>query len=98
MDQISNPVAFASIPVELPQVPDPIHDAYVKKQRRKHKDRHRKGKHREKDGGKEDRDHRRKRKDDAARKYPLIHFVVSCLLSVDRILQIQTCQIPIHTP
>lgn len=72
MDQISNPVAFASIPVELPQVPDPIHDAYVKKHRRKHKDRHGRSKAREKDGAKEDRERGHKRKDDVIRKWSFL--------------------------
>jgi hypothetical protein len=75
IDQISNPVAFASLPVELPQVLDPIHDAFLKKHRRKHKDKNGKGKHREKEGNKESRDRRTKRKDDAPRKCSIfLHF------------------------
>ncbi|KAJ9097457.1 hypothetical protein QFC20_006198 [Naganishia adeliensis] len=79
IDQISNPVAFASLPVELPQVPDPIHDAFVKKHRRKHKDKNGKGKHREKEGNKENRDRRNKRKDDAPRKCSIFLSLLTCL-------------------
>lgn len=66
IDQISNPVAFASLPVELPQVVDPIHDAIVKKHRRKHRERSGKSKHREKEANKEDRDRRNEQRTEKA--------------------------------
>ena len=69
IDQISNPVAFASLPVDLPRVVDPVHDAITKKQRRRQKEKHTSDKHREKKGSKEGRDrrHSRRTKDDAIR-------------------------------
>ncbi|GHJ85328.1 hypothetical protein NliqN6_1730 [Naganishia liquefaciens] len=62
IDQISNPVAFASLPVDLPRVVDPVHEAIVKKQRRRHKEKHSSGKHRDKEGIKERRDRRHSRR------------------------------------
>ncbi|KAJ9125567.1 hypothetical protein QFC22_000529 [Naganishia vaughanmartiniae] len=43
LEQMTNPVAFASMPTDLPQVIDPIHETLGKKHRRK--------KHRDKAGG-----------------------------------------------
>jgi hypothetical protein len=62
IDQISNPVAFASLPVDLPRVVDPVHEAIVRKQRRRQQEKHALGKHREKEGSKEGRDRRHSRR------------------------------------
>lgn len=49
VDRVSNPVAFASMPIDLPQVVDPIHETMGKKKHRRQ--RHHKDKDKDKDKG-----------------------------------------------
>lgn len=95
IDQISNPVAFASLPVDLPKVVDPVHDAIVKKQRRRHKEKHISNKHREKEGSKEarDRHHSRRMKGDAIRELMRAFNGECCSFKITKISSVRSFEL-----